>query len=404
MESQPFAGVNVLDFTWAGVGPFTTNYLAFYGAMVIKVESRTHTDITRIMTPYKDNIPGIERSAYFTWSNPAKKYGITLNLNHPKGVEIARRLVAWADIVAESFTAGTMEKWSLGYEDLKKIKPDIIMLRTCMHGQTGPLAKHPGQGMVLTALVGLSSNIGWPDRPPSGFYGAYSDFIAPLFNAVCLISALDYRRRTGKGQYLDLSQHEASVHFLAPLILDYTTNQRQPQNIGNRLSYAAPHGIYRCRGDDRWCAIAVFTDEEWKSFCKVIGNPAWTRDPKFATLMGRIRNVDELDRLVEEWTINFTAEEVMTLMQEAGVGAGIAANAEDVTKDPQMKHYHFFNELDHPEMGRRSHYHGPGFILSKAPYELARATLLGEYNEYVCTKILGISEEEFVQLMEENVI
>ena len=218
-----------------------------------------------------------------------------------------KKLVAWADIVADSYSTGTMERWGLDYEGVKKIKPDIIMMRTCMHGHTGPLSKQHGQGFILTALSGVDALISWPDRAPSGAYGPFTDYIAPQFNTICLIAALDYRRRTGKGQYIDQSQHEAAMQVISPLILDYTVNQRDIAPCGNRLSYAAPHGIYRCKGEDRWCAIAVFTDEEWASFCKVIGKPALAKDPRFATLLKRKENEDALDKLVEAWTGRRTA-------------------------------------------------------------------------------------------------
>ena len=403
MEKRPFDGVKILDFTWVGVGPYSINHLSYYGATMIKVESAARPDPLRHGTPYKDGIPGPERSYYFAYAHPVKSYDITLNLNHPKGIDIAKKLVAWADIVAESFAAGTMERWGLGYEDLKKIKPDIIMLRTCMHGQTGRLARQPGTGFILTALSGLDAITGWPDRPPCGLYGAFTDMIAPSINGLCLIAALDYRRRTGKGQCLDLSQHEGSMHCISPLILDYVVNNRELKTNGNRLDQAAPHGIYRCRGDDRWCAIAVFTDDEWKSFCRVIGNPAWTEEPRFATLLDRKQNEDELDQLVEDWTSQHSPEEVMTVMQAAGVGAGVAENIGDMTKDPQMKHYECFKEIDHPYLGRLSLYHPPGFIMSRVPHERASPPLLGEHNEYVYTEILGIPDEEFIQLMQDGV-
>lgn len=405
MRKRPFEGIKVLDFTMYGVGPFTVNYLAFYGAEVIKVESQARPDGTRTITPYKDNKPGLDRAFYFAFSNPAKKYDVTLNLNHPKGIELAKKLVAWADVVAESYVGQTMEKWGLGYDELKKIKNDIIMFRTCMHGQTGPLARHPGFGNILTSLAGYNGIVGWPDRPPCGFQArAFTDFVAPLYGTVALIAALDHRRRTGEGQCLDLSQHEAGMHPLSPLILDYTVNHREPHTLGNRLPYAAPHGVYRCKGDDRWCAIAIFSDEEWASFCRVIANPAWAQDPKFATLLGRKQNEDELDRLIEEWTCERSAEEVMSLLQSGGVAAGLVANAKDQREDPQLEHYHSFHELDHPEMGKMSFYHGPGFRISNTEYEMARPPLLGEHNDYIFTKILGIPDEEFVQLIEEQVI
>jgi len=404
MSRRPFEGVNILDFTWTGTGPFSLNPFAFYGATLIKVESLERPDALRSLGPFKDGVAAPEHSYYFAYCQTGKRYNITLNLAHPKGKDLAKRLVAWADIVADSYATGTMEKWGLDYDNLKKIKPDIIMLRTCMHGHTGPLAQHHGQGFVLTALSGFDAITSWPDRAPPGVFGALTDFIAPQFNTISLISALDYRRRTGKGQYIDQSQHEAVMQLIAPLILDYTVNQRDFVANGNRLAYAAPHGIYRCQGDDRWCAIAVFTDEEWESFCKVIGNPALAKEPRFATLLNRKQNEDELDKLVENWTSKHSPEEVMSLMQASGVAAGVAVNGQDQAEDPQLAHYHFFEELEHPVIGKIPFYHGPCFRLSETPYEIGRATLIGEHNEYVYTKLLGLSDEEWAQLMAEGVI
>ncbi len=404
MTSLPFEGVNVLDFTWAGVGPHSVNYLTFYGATVIKAESKEHPDALRTLGPFKDGIPNLERSYFFAFTQSAKRYDITLNLGHPKGMELVKRLVGWADVVVDSFAGGAMEKWGLDYDNLKEIKPDIIMLRTCMHGHTGPLAEQHGQGFILTALSGLDAVTGWPDRPPAGLYGAFTDHIAPLFNAASLIAALDYRRRTGKGLCIDQSQHESVLHWVIPLLLDYTVNQREPKANGNRLAYAAPHGIYRCQGDDRWCAIAVFTDDEWASFCNAIENPTLAKDPKFATLLNRKENEAELDSIVEEWTIKHAPEEIMGHLQKAGVAAGVVANSKDQAEDLQLEHYQFFHRREHPEIGEAPIYHGPIFRLSKTPYKLGRPPLMGEDNAYVYTKILGIPDEEFVQLLAEEVI
>ncbi len=404
MESRPFEGVKVLDFTWTATGPATLNQLAFYGATIIKVESRARFDALRSLGPFKDGIAEPEHSYAYAYCQAGKRYNITLNISHPKGMELVRKLVGWADIVADSYSTGTMERWGLDYDSLKKIKPDIIMLRTCMHGHTGPLARQHGQGFILTALSGVDSLISWPDRAPSGAYGPFTDYIVPQLNTICLISALDYRRRTGKGQYIDQSQHEAALQLITPLILDYTVNQRDIVGKGNRLSYAAPHGIYRCQGDDRWCAIAVFTDDEWESFCKVIGNPSLAEDPKFATLLKRKQNEDELDKIVEYWTGRHSPEEVMSLMQASGVAAGLVANSKDQAENPQMEHYHFFEEREHPVMGKVPFYHGPGFRLSDMPHEVGRANLLGEHNDYVYTELLGLSDEEWAQLVAEGVI
>jgi len=315
----PLEGIKVIDFSWALAGPRTAKMLGDYGAEVLRIESRVRPEQERTIGPYKDNIRGFDRSGMFAQVNTSKLC-VTINLAHPKGIELSKRFVAWADVVMESYAGGAIKRMGLGYEEVKKVKPDIIMLSSCALGQTGPYGTHPGYGGPVTALSGFNYIAGWPDREPAEL-GTYTDFVAPHYNVVAILAALDYRRRTGKGQYLDMSQFENGVHFIAPLVLDYVVNGHIAERVGNRCSFAAPHGAYRCRGEDRWCAIAVYTDEEWNSFCRVIGNPAWTKDPKFSTLLGRKENEEELNELVEEWTINHFPEKVMNLMQAAGVGA-----------------------------------------------------------------------------------
>ncbi|MDD5701733.1 MAG: CoA transferase [Dehalococcoidales bacterium] len=404
MKSRPFEGVNILDFTWAGVGPSSGSNLGFYGATIVKVESRTRPDILRTLGPFKDGIFSVDRSYHFLYVQMSKRYTVTLNMNHPRGMDLAKKLVAWADIVVESFSTGVIEKMGLDYENLKKIKPDIIMLRTCMHGHTGPLAQQHGQGYILTGLSGMDAVTGFPGDPVGGLYGPFTDHIAPLFNSMTLIAALDYRRRTGKGVYIDQSQHESILHWVAPLILNWTVNHKEPQADGNRLPYAAPHGVYRCQGDDRWCAIAVLNDDMWGNFCQVIGNPGLADKPEFKTLLDRKKNEDALDKIVEEWTLKHTSDEVMELMQKSGIAAGKVSNAKDQAEDPQLNHYKFFNRLEHPEAGSLSFYHGPLFRLSKQPFEIARPPMVGEFNEHVYTRLLGLSDEEFVQLIADEVI
>lgn len=399
MVKQVFEGVKVADLGWAIAAPMIAKYLADHGAEVIHIESATRPDSLRGSPPFKDNIPGLDRCGYFAYFHN-NKYGMTLNLNHPQAVEVfKRRIVSWADVVAENFRAGVMSKWGLDYENLKKVKPEIIMISTCNQGQTGPDAKQPGQGTQLVALSGLLHITGWADGEPRLPYGAYTDIIAGRLGIAALIAALDYRRRTGKGQRLDLSQFEASLHFLAPLLLDYTVNRRVANRMGNRCPCAAPHGAYPCRGEDKWCVITVFTDAEWEKFCQAIGNPPWTKEPKFSTVPSRKENEDELDRLVGEWTSKFTPKEVMEIMQSAGISAGVVQTCEDIHQDPQLKYRHQFWELEHPVIGKYSCL-GPAFILSKAPANLHMPSpCIGQHNEYVCTKILGMSDEEFVDLL-----
>jgi benzylsuccinate CoA-transferase BbsF subunit len=403
MSGNILEGIKVADFSWAYVGPLTAKTLADCGAEVIKIEGLSRPDVERaLVPPFKDNIQGLNRGGHFNSVNTGKR-SLCVNLATPGGIELAKRLVAWADIVIENFSGGAMERMGLGYEVLREIKPDIIMVSSAMQGQTGPDRDRAGFGQHLTSHSGIVNLAGWPDRDPTNL-GYYTDFISPHFNLAAIFAALLHRKRTGKGQYLDMSQYEIAMHFMSPLILDYEVNQRIAGRMGNRNADASPHGAFRCAGDDRWCAIAVFTDEEWRSFCGVLGKPEWTQDPRFATLASRKENEDELENLIEEWTVQHTAEEVMILMQEAGVAAGVAQTGEDLLEhDPQLKERHFYYDLDHPEVGI---YRAPRppYLFSRCDFRMKRAPLLGEDNEYVLREIFALSDEEIAELVEAGAI
>jgi len=327
---------------------------------------------------------------------------MSLNLNHPRSLEVVNNLVTWADIVAENYSPGTMEKWGLGYENLKAIKPDIIMFRSSNQGQDGPHASFSAYGVSLLGLAGFPRFTGWPDGDCLPLPSAYTDLVTPRFAAATLIAALDYRRRTGKGQYIDCSQLEASIHFLAPAMLDYTFNNRQQGRLGNSCPYACPHGVYRCKGEDRWCAIAVFNDEEWQALCRLC-NPSWSQDQRFHTLLDRKSNEEELNKLIEEWTIDFTAEEVMSQMQSRGVAAAVVQNAADLYLDPQLKERGYFWHLDHPVLGSYPHL-GQVSKLSRTPATAKMpAPCLGEHTEYVCTQILSMPDDQFLELYQAGV-
>lgn len=394
-------GLKVVDFTWSWAGPIATKTLADHGAEVIKIESTERPDILRTLPPYKNAVVGLNRGM-FNQDNTGK-LSLTLNLAHPKGAEIAEKLVARADLVVENSAAGSFARMGLGYDQLKKVKPDIIILSSCMMGQTGPWASHRGFGYLTTAVSGFSHIAGWVDQE-CAYLESYTDFIGPHLIVLLVLAALDYRQRTGKGQYIDLSQYENAVQFMEPLILDQRVNARTAERMGNWHHQAVPHGAYRCLGEDRWCSIAVFTDEDWQKFSQVIGNPDWTKDPRFSTFSARKQFECELDMLVEKWTVNHSAEEVMTVMQAAGVAAGVLETGEDLLeRDPQLKHRRYFRALDHPEIGK--HYvPRPSFILSKSPCELSRAPLLGEHNEHVLKNILNIPDEEITELIIGGVI
>ncbi len=401
MEKMALDDVKVVDFSWAFAGPFIGAYLGDFGAQVIKIESQSRLDITRVTAPYKDGITGVNRSGCFLVANNSK-YSLTLNLKHQRAPEIISKLITWADIVVENFGAGVMERLGLGYDELKKINPEIIMLSATIQGQTGPNSTFAGYGWNTVAITGIGNLTGWPDRSPVGTLQAYPDSVVPWFGVVALLAALDHRRRTGKGQYIDVNQYETTCQFLAPFLLDYSANGNIAMRAGNQSPYAAPHGVYRCKGDDRWCAISVFSEAEWQAFCRAIGSPDWMGDEKFASFQGRKQSEEELDRLIEQWTVNFTPEEVMTRLQEAGVPAGVAKTNREIFEDPQLKHRQYFREVEHPEIGRCYQQAWP-VKLSESPVNIRPVPCLGEHNEYICTQILGLPDTEFINYLEEGV-
>jgi len=400
----PFQGVKVLEWTQAINGPWTGAYFADFGAEVIKIESTKFPEMGRVSSPYKDNIPGFNRSITFNTFNTGKE-SFTVNLRDPRGYEIFMKLVAWADIVLQNQRPGLMKAMSLGYEELKKVKEDIILLEVGIMGQEGPMVGVGGWGSNSMAQSGQFYYYRFPDNGPSSpGFTAVPDVIGPMFAAMAGIAALDYKRRTGKGQHLDVSQLEPLVHFLGPVVLDFTVNGRIQPPVGSRDPHAAPHNAFRCKGDDKWCVIAVFTDEEWQGFCKVLGNPEWTKSSRFATLSARKENESELEEQVNKWTSQYTPQEVMMMMQEAGVPAGIVQNAQDIVDfDPQVKARELLLKMHHPVVGDYLHTRWP-FILSKTPAMIRTGPLIGAHNHYICTEILGMSDEEFIELVNAEVI
>jgi benzylsuccinate CoA-transferase BbsF subunit len=402
LSKNVFEGIKIVDFGWAIAGPLTLKYLADYGATVICIESFQRPDLLRTATPYKDEVPGVDRAGYFAYF-AANKYSISLNLNTPDGLDIAKKLINWADVVADSHRPGVMERWKLGYDDVVKIKPDVIMVRNSNQGLTGPAATHPGLGNHTNGLTGIVNFIGWPDQEPISLMVAYSDYMVPHFAAAALIGALDYRRKTGKGQLLDISQFEVGLQVLTPTLINYFVNGVEEKLKGNSCDYAAPHGVFRCKGEDRWCAISVFSEAEWLVFCNTIGRPDWLKKPEFADLKNRKQNEAMLNDLIEQWTLQYEAEEVMKLLQQAGVSAGVVKNARDLYYDTQLNERECFWRADHKELGKFT-YLGQPSCLSKTPAEFSLpAPCLGEHTEYICRELLGMSREEFDKYLVEGV-
>jgi benzylsuccinate CoA-transferase BbsF subunit len=398
-----FSGLKILAFAWAVVGPLTTKFFADHGATVVRIETGHRPCTMRSSAPYKDGRPGLNRGGYFTYYN-ANILSFALNMNHPRAPEIVRRLVAWSDVFFENYTPGVIERWGLDYENLKKIRPDIIMLRQSGYGSWGPYKNLPAFGMVLVPIAGLPNFIGWPGKEPLPVgVSAYTDCISPRFAAAALIAALDHRDKTGEGQLLDLSQFEAAISFILPGLLEYESTGREPERIGNASPSAAPHGVYLCKGDDRWCTISISTEKEWQILCQEMGQPELANDLRFSKFESRKKNEETLDKIVGGWTLNFTPEEVMSRLQKAGVPAGVVSNTADVFHDPQLARRNIFWPMHHTEMDDFTHL-GQSFQLSRTPARpYSPAPLLGEHTEQICTEMLGMSDEEFVSLVQEGV-
>ncbi len=393
----PFAGIKVADFSWIGVGPITAKYLADHGATVVHVETEHPADRLRLVGPFKDNVPGVNRCQFFGSFNTSKM-SLAVNMKDPAGLEVGKRLLQWADIALDSFTPGTMADFGLGYDVAKELNPSIIMGSTCLMGQTGPAAALAGYGYHAAAICGFYEVTGWDDRPPGGPFNAYTDTIAPRFLAASLMAALDHRQRTGEGQYLDQAQMESSLYFLAPEILDGQVSGRSPRRAGNESPTASPHDAYPCVGSDEWIAIAIETDDDWRALRAALGDPAWAAKPELATLAGRRANRELVDRELATFTAGHEARALMDRLQAAGVPAGMVQRSSDHEEDPQLRHRRFFRPLEHPEMGEVP-YEGHQFrILGYDNGPLTPAPCLGEHSIQVLQEILGYGDEDLARI------
>ena len=392
------ADVKILDFMWVMAGPAATRILADYGATVVRIESTRRIDTARTLAPYRGGRLGPENSGCFQNLNAGKRL-VTLDPSNPAGRRVVLELVRWADVVTESFSPGTMQRWGLDWEALRAEKPDLVMLSTCLMGQTGPLATFAGYGNLAAAISGFSNLGGWPDRPPAGPFSAYTDYVSPRFIAIAILAALDHRRRTGEGQYIDLSQAEASLHFLAPALLDATVNRHVGGRIGNRDPDHAPHGVYPARGDDRWIAIAITSDAAWRALCVAMERPDLAADARFAAAAGRLAHADRLDGLVAGWTATRDAAEMQDALQAVGVAAHVVQTSRDLVRDPQLRARGHFVTVEHP-MGGPTVVEGSRFVLSRTPAAFPeRAPSYGLDNETVLRDVLGYDDDAITALV-----
>jgi benzylsuccinate CoA-transferase BbsF subunit len=330
---------------------------------------------------------------------------MTLDMKHPKALGLVSRLIAQSDVVANNFTPGVMDRFGLSYDAVRAIKPDIIYLSMSMNGSAGPESRYLGYGASMASITGLQHLTGVPGRTPAGTGTNYPDHVPnPCHAAFAVLAALRHRRRTGEGQRIDMAQTEPTISLMGPAVLDYTVNGRVQQPRANEHALAAPHGVYPCKGDDRWIAICVMSDEQWNALRQTLDDPQWMQDNRFSRAQGRLRCRDEIDIRLNDETARWAAESLMAVLQSRGVAAGVVETAEDLTRDPQLVHRGHWVKLEHAEMGQTL-YNAPPFRCERMTVALSRpAPLLGEHTEEICRELLGLSPAEVQALNEEGVL
>jgi crotonobetainyl-CoA:carnitine CoA-transferase CaiB-like acyl-CoA transferase len=407
--SLPLDGVRVLDLAQVYAGPTATRLLADLGADVIKIEGLKRMDITRnFVMPENDSSDDYwNKSGYFLLRNGGKR-SLTLDFSEESGgagIEIVKKLAAHCDIVVESFTPHVMHKLGIDYEALKQIRPDVIMISLSGYGQNGPWRDFSAYGMGLEPASGISSLTGYEGGDPLRTGISFTDPYSGIVGAGAVLAALVYRRRTGKGQYIDLSEQEAAIPVTGYATMDYAMNKRAPKRMGNRSLWQAPQGVYRCAGEDNWLAVTIRDDEEWTAFAKAVGHSEWGSDPRFADVKGRFANHDEIDALMEGWTSTRDHIEAMHELQAAGVLAAAVLNPKQVLLDPHLKERGFFDRVQTVQKDERLIPHQIGAKFSEfEPNTARRAPKLGEHNREILGGLLGMGEDEIAKLEENKVI
>jgi benzylsuccinate CoA-transferase BbsF subunit len=402
-ESGVYAGLRILELGAGAAGPAATRYFAEQGATVIRVESSVRPDFLRLLHARPGEAVDLDAAPMFALLNP-DKWSVSIDLRKPAGVDLVLRLADWADVVAQNFAPGAMDKLGLGPAQLLARKPALIVVTSALFGQTGPQRHYPGFGGQGSAIAGFNHLTGWPDRESIGPYATITDSLSPRYVALLIAAALLERSCGGGGQHIDVSQIETGVYSLSELLVRCSASGESVARAGNREEGAAPHGVYPCAGDDAWIAIAVASDEEWQALVAAMGAPTWAREPRFATAAGRVAHQDDLDTRLAAWTRESGAYLLMAQLQEAGVPAGVVQHLNELLQDPQLAHRRHFVPLDHAVLGVLP-YERSGFRLSASPGGFDDSgPLLGEDNDTVLGEILGLSAAEIEQLLVDDVI
>ena len=391
------------DFGWVWAAPYCTSLLGYLGAEVIKIESRKRVDQTRQGSILEaENYAGYDGAPPFNNANLNKK-GVTIDLSAPEGAALARELVSHCDIAVANMRPGKMDKLHLGYEDLKKVKPDIIMLESTGFGSTGPYRQYSGFAPIFASFGGLANLTGYTGGAPNSMSGV-QDLRAATQAAYAILAALYHRKKTGEGQYIDCSSSECITTLVGNEMMEYTMNGRSLGRTGNTDPVMAPHNVYRCKGDDKWISIAVGTDEEWENLVRAMGDPTWAKDDRFADMYSRHKNSTELDRHMAEWTIRYDHIELMHLLQDAGVAAMPSFCASEILENPHVKAREVVTSVQHPVLGRQ-YVLNPPWKFSETPARIVKAApCMGENNEDVFMGMMGMPYEKYQNLVEREII
>jgi crotonobetainyl-CoA:carnitine CoA-transferase CaiB-like acyl-CoA transferase len=393
----PLDGVRIADFCWVWAGPTATLQLALLGAEVIRVEQAGRPDISRSIPPFADGVAGPNRAGFFNQYNQQKR-SIGLNLKHPDGLRVARELVARSEVVTENFASGVMDRLGLGYDELRKLKPDVIMISFSGYGATGPKKHFIAYGPAQVPMIGLASVSGYPGRGPSEIGMAYGDPIAGLHAALAVLAALDHRERSGEGQFIDMSQWECAIGLGAEALMDTVMNGTQPPRQGNRDVAEAPQGVFRCAGEDEWVAVACWSDAQWRALVRAIGRPDLESDERLQTATGRKRNEDLLETTIAAWTATRRPDAVVEVLQASGVPSCRALSNQGLAEDEQLNAWGAFVELAHPEVGKRRHVGAPWHFSQSIVGAERPAPLLYADTDRVLGDLLGYDEQQIRRL------
>jgi crotonobetainyl-CoA:carnitine CoA-transferase CaiB-like acyl-CoA transferase len=403
-RALPLGGIRVANFGWVWAGPVVGQTLSFLGAEVYKIESRARVDMTRGLPPFAEGVRDPDRSLsnHACWAGNGS---ITLNLKKPQARELARQLIATCDVVVENFGPGVMDHLELGYAELSAVKPDIILFSMPAAGLYGPLQDLRTYGLSLASTTGLDSLTGYHDGPPVPMENAFSDPYNGVMGTFAILAALHYRDRTGKGQHIDYSQQEAVMQIVGPAFMDYAMNGRVAGPIGNKhpLGAAAPHGVFPCAGEDRWISIVVTTEDEWQGLLTALGDPEWARADEFATPARRLGNIEVLHERLAAWTSEQDDYELAQLLQRHGVAAAPVLNVADLLRDPHYRARGTFIEVRHP-LGFQETIYGAYVKTSRTEARVRPGPCIGQDNDFVFRELLGLPEERYRELIEEQVI